>query len=151
MLFLFGVRLFPAVALAAFFVNYSIGAPLLAALAIAIGNTLEAVIAARLLQRIAFNPLFSRLRDALSIILVSIGAPFVSATIGVSALVLANTVPSEAAGVAWVSWWVGDMLGGLVIGTFLLKWLRRPLLPTRPQEIVEWIFIFLLTIVASFI
>src|SRR5690242_10798064 len=50
-LLLFGYRLWPAILLGAFLVNLFNGAPLLVAVGIAIGNTLEALVGTFLLKR----------------------------------------------------------------------------------------------------
>src|SRR5262245_12902503 len=62
-LFRLGLRAWPAVTVAAFVANVQAGAPLLAALIIAVGNTLEAVVGASLLWRLGFRPQMERLRD----------------------------------------------------------------------------------------
>src|SRR5438309_10184823 len=67
-LFLFGYRLWPGIALAAFLVNASVRHnPLLSAGGIAAGNTLEAVLGAYLLRRAEFRPSLDRIRDVLAL------------------------------------------------------------------------------------
>ena len=57
-LMLVGADAWPGVFLGAFLANVTTHEPLAVALAIAAGNTLEAVIAARLIRRVARTPLF---------------------------------------------------------------------------------------------
>src|SRR4029077_1012274 len=59
-IFLFGYRLWIGIAAGACFVNILTGAPPLAALGIACGNTLEAVIGAYCLKRMGFHPTLER-------------------------------------------------------------------------------------------
>ncbi|TMA10097.1 MAG: GAF domain-containing protein [Deltaproteobacteria bacterium] len=126
-LLLFGYKLWPAVMLGAFLVNLLTGAPVTVAVAIALGNTLEALLGSYLLQRfVGFRPSLERLRDALG--LIAFAAPastIVSATIGVSSLWLNGLIPSSAYALTWGTWWVGDMLGDLVVAPLLLTWTTR--------------------------
>ena len=56
-LLLFGYRLWPAIALGAFVINYSIGAPWEIALCMATGNTLEAILGSWMIKQSAdFQP-----------------------------------------------------------------------------------------------
>src|SRR5262249_23236387 len=48
------------------------------------------------------------------------------ATIGVSSAWWAGRIPGAAAAQAWWTWWLGDMLGVLVIASFLLTWSQWP-------------------------
>src|SRR5262245_20862432 len=86
-LFLWGIRLWPAITLAAFAVNSAVGAPVLVALGIALGNTLEAVVGAALLRWSNFEPRLGRVRDVLALVaLGSVVATVISATLGVGSL-----------------------------------------------------------------
>src|SRR5262245_61048024 len=64
-LLLLGLRVWPAVTAGAFLANVTTGAPVAAALGIAAGNTLEALLPAWVLRRFFdFNPRIERLKDA---------------------------------------------------------------------------------------
>src|SRR6266571_2458210 len=65
---LFGSRLWPGIALGAFLVNASAGAPLPAAFGMAAGNTVEALLGAYLLRRVGFHPSLDRLRDVIGLV-----------------------------------------------------------------------------------
>jgi integral membrane sensor domain MASE1 len=85
-LLLFGYRLWPGIALGALLVNLSAGASL-AAVGIALGNTLEAVVGAYLLNRVGLRYNLERLRDALSLVFLgAMVSPTISAAIGVASL-----------------------------------------------------------------
>src|SRR5829696_8220366 len=65
---LFGYRLWPGITLAAFLVNLPL-APPLAALGVAAGNTLEALLGAFLLQRVVgFRSSLDRVRDVIGLV-----------------------------------------------------------------------------------
>lgn len=145
-LLLFGLRLWPAIALGAFLINFYTGANFFAASAIALGNTLEAVVAVYLLQKLDFNPLFEKIRDVVLIFLVAgAGATLISASIGVGSLYLAGTVSAQNVAQTWISWWVGDMLGATIFAPFILIWFKKgfsnPLNRNDLVEFAAWVFV----------
>jgi signal transduction histidine kinase len=125
-LLVFGVGDWPGVALGALAANLWAGAPLGVALGITAGNTLEAVLGARMLAR---GPFERSLDDLLSVVrLVAFAALFstlVSASIGTFAMVFGHVVPPSRAGQTWQAWWVGDVLGDLVVAPVLLTFAAR--------------------------
>ena len=130
-LVVFGYRLWPAIFAGAVVANVLVGAPALVALGIGVGNTLEAVAGAYLLQRIpGFRPTLDRVRDAVGLIgLAAILSTAISATIGVGSLYAGGIVSAADAGRAWRAWWLGDLIGDLVVAPALLV-----LLSTRPAR-----------------
>ena len=143
----FGLQLWPAIAVGAFVVNLWTGAPLLAALAIAIGNTLEPVVGTVILRRLGFRGL-AQVRDVL--LLFAVGAAFsttISATIGTVSLTLAGEVPPARAAITWSSWWLGDAIADLIVAPLLLTWLtwHRNILRHRLLEALALTAILLIT------
>src|SRR2546423_8341833 len=91
----FGVRVWPAIAVAAFAVNLPIGPNPLGAAVIAAGNTLAPPTPAPLMRRAGFRLELDRLRDAAAILLlVALTGLAVSATVGSLVLVLSGSVPA---------------------------------------------------------
>ncbi len=135
----YGYRLWPAIFVAAFFANFSIGAMPLVALGIAFGNTLEAVVGSYLLKRAApFDPSFGSLRDSVNFIIIgALFAPIISASIGTSALLLGGGLTFVEVSHTWLTWWIGDMLGALVIGPLLLVWLHPIPVHIQPRKLIE--------------
>src|SRR5262245_15989532 len=127
-LFLSGYRLWPGVAIGAFFVNLTAGAPRLAACGMAAGNTLEALVGAYFLRRYAGSRgLLDRISGVVAfVVLAAALSTTVSATIGVASGWLGGVIHPERAGEAWLTWWLGDALGSLVVAPFLLVWAERP-------------------------
>lgn len=147
-LLLFGTKLWPGIALGAFMVNYLNGASVPVAVGIGVGNTLEGVLGAYLLKKLAsFNPNIESLQDALSLIF--IGAMLstgVSATIGTLSLLLGGIIASQVYVSTWVAWWVGDMMSNLILVPFLLTWRNFPTATKDPKRILE-IVLLVITII----
>lgn len=123
-LLLYGYSLWPAIFLGAFLVNISVGASIPLGIGIAIGNSLEAVVGVYLLTKlIKFRPSLDRLEDALGLIIFgAFLSTVVSATIGVYSLFLLGMINSQALVETWLAWWIGDMLGNLIIAPLILVW-----------------------------
>lgn len=118
----------PGVALGAFLANAGTPVPLASAAAIAVGNTLEAVLAASLLVRAAGSrPRLDAMGTVRALVLVAapLGA-IVSALVGVTALAAGGALPPAGAASAVAVWWTGDVLGALVVAPLLLAWILQP-------------------------
>ncbi len=152
-LVLHGRRLWPGAFLGALVVNLLVGSALTAALAIALGNTLEAVAGAWLLERLRFHPGFSRLRDVLVFGLVVLGCTTISATIGTAGLGAAGALAGRDPRLVWLIWWLGDVGGAVLVAPLLLVGLRgRPSWAGLARRLESWLVLSLLALVtvASF-
>lgn len=120
-IFLLGNRYWPAVFIGAFLANFNSDAPFLVAVGIGLGNAGEALLAAYLLKRSGLSPAMDRLKDALAFLAYGcfIGT-LISPTVGVTSLWFGGVVPAEALMRTWSAWWIGDVLGALVIGRLLI-------------------------------
>jgi signal transduction histidine kinase len=138
-LLVYGYRLAPGIALGALLANAWTGVPLLTASGIAMGNTLEAMTGAFLLTRLAgFHNALDRRRDVFAlIVLAALGSTMLSASLGVAALALGGTIPFSEYGSVWLKWWLGDMLGVLVVAPPLLVWFSQPRLHLSPLALFE--------------
>lgn len=150
-LLLFGIRYWPGIAIGAFLLNASSGVPLAGAAGIGVGNTLEAVVGALLLQHVArFRPSLERLRDVLALVLLAAAvSTVVSATIGVASLWLSGAISSASYGSLWFVWWSGDAMGVLVFGSLLLTWAATPRLRESPGRAVEALALVVLLVVLT--
>jgi signal transduction histidine kinase len=136
-LFIFGFRMAAGVALGAFLANAWTGVSLWVAAGIAAGNTLEAVAGALLLTRFTdFSSGLHRRRDVFALIgLAAVASTMLSASIGVLTLLSGGLVTVANAAGVWVKWWLGDMMGVLVVAPALLVWLTQKM-PAR--EVFSW-------------
>lgn len=122
---LFGYRVVPAIALGAFLANLLVDEPVMVALGITFGNTLEALAGAWILKRVGFNNSMSHLRDVISLIIFSaVFSTTISATIGVTTLALSGLQPWESYIQLWRLWWLGDAAGAIIVAPLLLTWSR---------------------------
>ncbi len=117
-----GYRVWPGVAIGAFLVNFFTPIPHVAALGIAVGNTVGPLAGAWLLRRIpGFQPSLTRLRDVLGLIVfAAVGATGISATIGSIILSFTPVNPWSSFGRAWLVWWLGDAMGVLIVAPLVL-------------------------------
>ena len=147
-LLMFGWSAWPGIFVGAFLANVTADEPAWMALLIAGGNTLEAVVAVRLLRRFGFQMAFERVRDVAAFIgCAALVGPAVSATVGVGALALGGLVAWSDVVPVWLVWLVGDALGAMVVAPFLTAWFRREdsHSPFRRYSL-EWQALLLLTI-----
>ncbi|WBB61293.1 MASE1 domain-containing protein [Streptomyces sp. WMMC500] len=120
-LLLWGLRVWPAISVAALLVNLPHGPSVLASAGISAGDTLAPLCAVLLLRRFRFNPALATLRDTL--VLVFLGAltgMLVSATIGSTVLAAAGGLGPAGFWATWSVWWTGDAMGVLLVAPMLL-------------------------------
>ena len=116
------------IALGSVLANMSVGVPLPVAAAIGLGATAAALTASLLLKRVAqFQITLDRIKDVIAFIfLAATASTAVSALIGASALVAGGLAPVSEYGAALLEWWLGDMMGVLVVAPPLLALLTYP-------------------------
>jgi PAS domain S-box-containing protein len=129
-----GPSRWPGVFLGAWAVNASTTASMATSLGIAAGNTLAVGLGALLLRRAGFDRRLERIRDVVAL---SAGAGalcvLVSSSVGSLCLALGGALAWEELGRAVWVWWVGDLIGVLVVAPPLLC-LPRLKLPRRWGE-----------------
>lgn len=145
-LLLGGQRLWAGVALGAFAFTRSQAGSDGVAIAAAIGCALQAVVGAKLLDRVKFHPGLERQRDVVWLFLGAMLSTVVNATIGALNLSLANLSPwSDFEGIWW-SHWVGDAMGIVILMPVLLTWREWPSGNRRLARILEiavWLLLLL--------
>ena len=125
-LLLMGPRVWPAIFAGAFAVNVTTAGSVVTCLGIATGNTLEAVVGAFLITRLARGRhALERGQDALRFALIVLLSSSVSASIGVGTLLLSGYARAVDAGPIWTTWWLGDVAGALIVAPILLLWDTR--------------------------
>jgi signal transduction histidine kinase len=151
-LLVLGPRAWPAVFLGAFVVNITTTGSIAPTIGIAAGNTLEALVGAHLVTRFANGVrAFERPRDVLKFtFLAALVATAISATVGATALeVTGQAQPAEALPV-WLTWWLGDASGALVVAPLLVLWATDRSSPGRDRRL-ELAAVFAATILIAVI
>ena len=147
-----GVGAWPGVFLGAFAVNLTNAASVATTLGIATGNTLEAVVGAYLVRRFSNGSRpFERGLDTLRFaLLAGMVSTTISATMGVSSLVLGGLASFGSFGRIWLTWWLGDMGGDLVVAPLLLLWVfGGPLRWNRSRALEGALLLACMSLVAS--
>jgi PAS domain S-box-containing protein len=138
-LLVFGYRFWPAIFLGALLANFTGLNGAVASIGIALGNTIEPLLGAYLLNKFAGGiRVFENSRNVFKFIfftgLVTAAA---CATVGVTASVLGGLAPQAQYLQAWVIWWVGDLGGSLVVAPFLILLASPGQTKWRPGKILE--------------
>src|SRR6267378_268529 len=122
---LLGYRVWPAILGAAFLANVTTTGTLLPSIGIAIGNTAEGLLGAYLVNRFARGGrVFDRVRDILRFTaLAALVSTTVSASIGIASLAVGGLVSWHDAPRVWLTWWLGDAVGDIVIAPALILWI----------------------------
>jgi integral membrane sensor domain MASE1/anti-sigma regulatory factor (Ser/Thr protein kinase) len=126
-LLLIGPRVWPGILLGAFLANATTAGTTATSAAIAVGNTLEGLLGASLVQRFANGAkAFDRAADIFRFSLLAAAlSTMVSATIGVTSLSLAGFARWADYDVVWITWWLGDASGALTITPFIILWVMQ--------------------------
>ncbi len=123
-----GTSVWPAIFIGAFLVNVTTAGSVVSSLGIATGNTLEALAAAWLVNRFANGRhAFDRASDTLRFtFLAGIVATTISPTLGAVSLASQGFAQWSDLGPIWLTWWLGDIGGALVVAPLLLLWIENP-------------------------
>src|ERR1700730_9737842 len=108
----------------AFLVNLTTAGSIATSLAIAVGNMLEGVLGAYVVERWADGrSAFMRAPNVFRFAaLAGLLSPAVSATIGVTSLALGGYAAWSRYGPVWLTWWLGDVAGALLVAPLILAW-----------------------------
>jgi signal transduction histidine kinase len=120
----YGPRVWPAIALSAYLVNFHGPVSTFAAMGQAVGTTTASMFAALAMRRMpGFEPTLQRLRDVVAFLGWSFAGAIVSATIGTASLYLAGVESYSGLFSAWLIYGLGDATG---------VWLITPLVFSVP-------------------
>ena len=149
-LLLLGYRVWPAIFLGAFLVNFTTAGNLPTSLGIAAGNTLEALAGAWLIYRFADGArVFDRAQGVFKFALAAILSTLVSPTIGLTSLALAGFADWNNYSAIWLTWWLGDLAGDLVIAPLILLWGIEPRWRRNRDDTIEAGALLLLLVILA--
>jgi two-component system, NtrC family, sensor kinase len=120
----FGANFWPGVAVGSFLGLAQTDVGTSVVMGEAVAALLEAVTAFWLVRRwIGAEDLFAKTADVIRFCILAGGvATAVSATVGVSSLWLGGIVQGQSFIYHWETWWLGDLMGALVVAPFLIIW-----------------------------
>ena len=122
-LLLLGRGAWPAVAVGAFVVNVTTAGSVATSLGIALGNTLEGLLGAWLVERMAGGlRAFDRPRDVFALAAAVVPGGIVSASVGVASLAIAGYARTVDLDTIWLTWALGDVAGALLVAPPIVLW-----------------------------
>src|SRR5213593_1212208 len=149
-LLLLGYRAWPAIFVGAFLVNVTTAGNVATSLAVASGNTLEAVCGAWLVNRFAGGTtVFDRPQGVFKFALAAAVSTIISPFFGVTSLALAGFADWTNYGAIWLTWWLGDTTGDLLIAPLIILWSIASKRRWNRREAVEAGILLLLLFVLS--
>jgi len=137
-LYLGGLQLWPGVVAGDLLANNYSTLPIGSALGQTAGNTLEVVVGALVIRRIARRG--GPLDSVSNVVLVVLGlavATAISATVGTFSSLAGNVIAAHQFPSVWRTWWLGDTCGALLIVPLAIAWWRQPLVPGTRQRQIE--------------
>jgi two-component sensor histidine kinase len=134
-----GYRVIPAIFAGALIVNATTAGSIATSLSIATGNTLESLIGAYLINRWSHGlATFDTPSGVARFTLIALfPSTFVSATVGVTSLTLAGFANPPDFFPVWMTWWMGDLAGALVITPAIVLWWRTARRSFQRQELIQ--------------
>ncbi|HLV95313.1 MAG TPA: sensor histidine kinase [Candidatus Acidoferrales bacterium] len=137
-LLILGYDVWPAILIGAFAVNMTTTGSVATSLGIAAGNTLEALLGAYLVCTLAHGRrTFASAEDVLKFAFLG-GAvsTTISATLGIASLSAAGFIAPGHRAEVWLTWWLGDLMGAIVVAPCIILWVDRPALKRSLRETV---------------
>jgi PAS domain S-box-containing protein len=146
-----GLRTWPAILLGAFAANATTAGTLETSAVIAAGNTLEAVVGGFLIGRWSGGAnTFATPAQVAKFALVCVGpATIISASIGVTTLCYAGLADWAKFSPIWVTWWLGDATGGLVVTPAIVLWAQSRRASFSRTEFVPFLAVISLTVLVG--
>src|SRR6266496_3411529 len=149
-LLVLGYRAWPAIFVGAFLVNVTTAGNVATSLAVASGNTLEAVCGAWLVNRFAGGTtVFDRPQGVFKFALAAMVSTIISPVFGVTSLAVARFADWTNYGAIWLTWWLGDTTGDLLIAPLIILWSIASKRRWQRREAVEVGILLLLLFVLS--
>jgi len=145
-LFILGYQYWPGITLGVLLGSILTGAPVNLAIGMALGNTVEALAAVYLLKKVVgLHQEIDRIQDVVGLLLVSLACTTIGASIGTLTLMITGLGQWQNFWPIWTTWWIGDLLGALVVTPLILTWTAFPLVRLSRRFYLEGGFLLLLT------
>jgi len=147
---LLGPAALPLIFLGAFIINaITAGTPVTAAV-IGVGNMVEAAVGAYAIQRWASGVrMLDRVPTIFRFVAMMAPTTATSATIGVTALSVAGFAPWTHFNTIWLTWWMGDLSGALLVVPLVLAWVAPQADAVDDVSAVETVLLFALVCLSA--
>lgn len=130
----------------------SIAVSLAVGTSIGLGSLIQPVVGAKLIYRFAKS---DNILQTVKSCLVFVGViPFmclVSSTVGAVGLYFGGFVPASSFGELWLTWWLGDSVGVLVLTPLIIAWYRYKSIDLSNSERMELAVVLSLLVLFAFI
>jgi len=148
-LLILGREVWPGILIGALAANLLTDIPVFSSVGIALGNTLEALVAYWLLQRSRrWKGSFESVSSVMMfVVYAAVLAPLVSATIGSVSLCLGEPSQWTRFTSLWLTWWMGDGFGALIVTPLLLAWSSPRKIEPRDMPEITSLFVLLIIVV----
>ena len=121
-------------------------------LGIALGNTMEAILGAWLMERFAVGTqVFEHPKGVFQFLLLAGLGCLSSATMGVVSIGLGGTMPWDSFSETWWTWWQGDIIGALLVTPPLILWWRDWRVRWNSKQAFQAGFLFCLVMLVGLI
>ncbi len=138
-----GNRVAPATLIGAFLVNVMTAGSLATSAAIGLGNMLEAVAGAWFINRWSGGrDTFANAPDIACFALIVCLSTTLSATIGVTSLALGGFAEWSNFSSIWLTWWIGDLAGALVVTPVIVLWAQGWIAALRRRELADSLMLY---------
>jgi diguanylate cyclase (GGDEF)-like protein len=146
-----GYRAWPGIFAGALLVNLTTAGSLPVCVGIAAGNTLEGLLGCYLLNRFAGGEdAFASAKGVLRfLLLAAMVSTAVSATFGAVSLSFGGFASWSSFGAIWLTWWMGDAVGDLLVAPLLVLWSAKPQLRWNRVRLLEVVLLLTYLFVAG--
>jgi diguanylate cyclase (GGDEF)-like protein len=146
-LVILGRPVWPAILLGSVFVHFTTTGQMVSSLALGIGNTVEGVIGAELVLRFAGGSnVFQSARTIFRFAAIAAFATTITATIGSTSMTTVGSAAWQDYLSLWMTLWLGNLTGILVVTPFVLLWATTPFGKVRLGETFESILLLAMLI-----
>jgi PAS domain S-box-containing protein len=148
-LLIFGRQVAPGIFIGALVANLLTSIPVFSSFGIAVGNTLEALVACWLLEKSKrWKGTLESVSSVLTfVVYAAVLAPLLSATIGSVSLCLGEPNQWDRFTSLWLTWWMGDGFGALIVSPLLLAWSSPRKIESRDMPEITSLFVLLIIVV----
>ncbi|MFV1850567.1 MAG: CHASE domain-containing protein [Thalassospira sp.] len=145
-----GWRYFPAVFIGALLVNLATSPSVPAAVMIAAGNTLAAVLPGLLINRLAGKYPLTKFRGMMIFLAFGgVASPAISALLGTTSLSTLVIGDFSKFAQIWQGWFLGDLVGAVVVGPLALRLMNWRMSQRSFQQYGELAFIAIATVILA--